>query len=388
MPANLIVMKKYILYILLFVTVNSFAQHSITGKVIDQANNKPISSAVVFLNKTGIATNTAYDGSFILKNVPEGHYQLLVTLIGYEGEKLLINVTGDTHLPDISIAAKSEYLKEVVVKDKIHLSPFYYAFRAAFLGSNLFAKQCKILNPEVIHYYNTDKKGDFSARSESFIKIENDALGYKINVMLTSFTETNNPDSTAYSGNSYYEEMKGTDKEERTWKENRMECYQGSIMQFLRAVLAGTAKQEGYKIKKATIDKNAYYDPIEIYDDMIDDPFLYKIKDSLVKEQDIVARTDKPGLFALTKDAKAKDGCLYVEFHEPARVKADGKKSPRIPWIWQGTNCFILFDKPYAIFDYHGTIAETGDIKFFGFFGQEYISNQLPSDFDPSEQQL
>ena len=381
-------MLKYFLFFLMFVSVSGYAQHTVTGKVIDKADNKPIQFAVVFLNKTGIATNTLDNGTFTLKNIPEGHYQLLVTLVGYESIKLLIDVTGDLHLDDIILSAKTEDLKEVVIKEKFKLSPFYYLFRAEFLGASPLARQCKILNPEIIHFYDTDKQGDYSAKSDGFIEIQNDALGYNIKVLLTSFVKDHTTHITSYLGDSYYKEMKGTPAQEREWKENRMECYQGSMMQFLRAVIAGTTRQEGYKIKKATLDKNAFYDPIELFDDDMDDPYLYQIKDSLLNESDILSRTNKPGLFALNRGGTANTSALYVQFHEPARVKADGKKEPRIPWIWQNTDCFILFEKPYAIFDYHGIIDNTGDIKYSGFFGERCLSNQLPVDFDPSEQQF
>jgi hypothetical protein len=381
-------MIKYLTLITLFITVNSYAQHNISGRVIDKANNKPIANAVVFLNKTGIATNTKTDGTFVLKNAPEGHYQLLVTLIGYESSKVLINITGDLYLNDISIAAKTEDLKEVVVKSKTQLSPYFYLFRSEFLGNNTFARQCKILNPAVIHFYDTNQQGDYSAKSNGFINLQNDALGYNIKILLTSFVKKHTNDSTSYTGDSYFEEMKGTPEQVRTWKKNRMECYQGSMMQFLRAVLSGTTKQEGYKIKKAFVSQNAYYDPIEIYDDPMDDPYLYKIRDTVVNESDILSKTNKPGLFALTRDGRTITSCLYVEFHEPDRLKADGKKEPRIPWIWQSTDCFILFEKPYVVFDYHGVIDNIGDIKFSGFFGEQVMSYQLPVDFDPSEQQL
>ena len=377
-------MSKCLAFILLFITVNSYAQFTISGKIINKTTGKPVASAVAFLNKTGIAATASDSGRFTLKDVPAGHYLLLVTIVGYDAYKVPITVSGDTHLPVIRIDPKNETLRGVTVQAKYKPSPYYYLFRNEFLGSTLFAQQCKIANPWVIIFYNTDKQGNYSAKSDDFIDIENDALGYKIKVLLTYFTKDSNTGQTSYDGNSYFEEMKGTPEQERTWAKNRMECYRGSTMQFLRAILAGTTKQEGFRIRKAYLQKNPYYDPMEIYDDPTDDEYLYKITDTTVSEVDIINKTNRPGLFALTRGSTNPNACMYIEYHEPAYY-LDGKKAPRIPWIWTNTDSYILFEKPYTVFDYKGIINTNGNVMFTGFFAEARIANQLPVDFEPTQ---
>ncbi len=370
----------------MLITFSSYAQFSITGKVLNKADKKPIANAVAFLNKTGIASNTDNNGSFTLNNITPGQYLLLITIVGYERYKLPVTLTADMHLPDIELSPKTDTLAEVAVKGKVKISPYYYTFRNDFLGSTLFARQCEITNPWVIHFSNTDM-GDYTAKSNNFIEIENDALGYRIKLLLNFFTrklKTNSADHadrTDYDGVSYFEEMKGTPEQEHQWQKNRMECYQGSQMQFLRAVLSGNARQQGYLIKKAYLKKNPQYDPIEIYDDPFDDPYLYKIKDTVIKEQDILRRTDKHGLFAIARVDSNPNSCLYVEYLGAKTAK----KQPRVPWIWRSTQSYILFDKPYAVFDYHGVINTHGNITFTGFLGEARIANQLPEDFEPGQ---
>lgn len=377
-------MLKYLAFFLLFITVNSYAQFTISGRVINKTDKKPVVSAVAFLNKTGIASTATDDGSFTLNNVPNGHYVLLVTIVGYNAYKIPITVNGNIRLPLIELTPKNEDLSGITVKGKFKPSPYYYLFRDEFLGSTLFARQCKINNPWAILFYNTDKQGNYSAKSNDFIEIENDALGYKIEVLLIYFTKDFRTDQTKYDGDSYFEEMKGTPEQERTWQKNRMECYRGSTMQFLRAVLAGTAKQQGFHIKKAYLKKNPYYDPIEIYDDMIDDAYLYKITDTTIREEDIVSKTNKPGLFALTRNSTDTTACMYIEYHEPS-YSQNGKKEPRVPWIWVNTSSYILFEKPYTIFDYNGIINTNGNVMFTGFLGEARVANQLPVDFQPTQ---
>jgi len=68
-------MSKHLAFILLFITVNSYAQFTISGKIINKTTGKPVASAVAFLNKTGIAATASDSGRFTLKDVPAGHYQ-------------------------------------------------------------------------------------------------------------------------------------------------------------------------------------------------------------------------------------------------------------------------------------------------------------------------
>jgi hypothetical protein len=380
-------MKIYPTLILMLITFSSYAQFSITGKVLNKADNKPIANAVAFLNKTGIANNTNTNGDFALNNISGGQYLLTVTIVGYSRYTLPVTLTADMHLPDIELSPKTDTLAEVAIKGKAHVSPYYYTFRNDFLGSTLFARQCKIINPWVIHFSNTDTIGNYTAKSNGFIDIENDALGYRIKLLLNFFTKqdkTNNPDHTNrtdYDGESYFEEMKGTPQQEHEWQKNRMECYQGSQMQFLRAVLSGNAKQQGFLIKKAYLKKNPYYNPMGIYDDPMNDEYLYKIKDTVLKEQDILRKTDKHGLFAIARVDSNPNSCLYVEY---LGAKTN-KHQARIPWIWGITESYILFDKPYAVFDYHGVINTHGNITFTGFLGKARIANQLPEDFEPGQ---
>ena len=226
--------------------------------------------------------------------------------------------------------------------------------------------------------------GDYSAKSDEFIEVENDALGYKIKILLNFFTRDYKNDQTDYGGESYFEEITGTPAEEKTWRKNRMECYHGSVMQFLRAVLGGTTLQQGFVIKKAFLKNNPYYDANEIYDDLMDDKYAYKIKNAVIHEQDIVARTNKPGLFALTRDSSDSTSCLYIHYNEPGRSDTLSSRT-RTRWIWSTTDCFILFKKPIMIFDYNGIINTRENVKFIGFLEEGRIANQLPTDFEPTE---
>jgi hypothetical protein len=179
-------MKNIILSFWLLLSLQSFAQYTIRGRVVNQADKNPIPNAVVFINNSAIAGTTDNTGHFRL-TAPAGHYNLLVNIVGYKNYRAALILNGDTVLSDIGLTAKVDTLNEVTVKAKAKISSCFAAFEQELFGNTQFARQCKILNPLVLQFYDITPQGGFSARSTDFLEIENGALGYKIKFMLLYF---------------------------------------------------------------------------------------------------------------------------------------------------------------------------------------------------------
>lgn len=64
----------------------------ITGRVLDQANSKPLSFANVTLIGTSLGANSADDGSFVIDPVPPGHYVVQASFLGYEVSRQEVDV--------------------------------------------------------------------------------------------------------------------------------------------------------------------------------------------------------------------------------------------------------------------------------------------------------
>src|SRR5690606_40457979 len=85
-------MKKILLFIiaLLFTTV-SFAQSSLSGKIVDKIDSKPLTNAsIVVLNQDSILkhfTRANEDGFFEIKSILPGDYLMLVTYPKFEDRK-------------------------------------------------------------------------------------------------------------------------------------------------------------------------------------------------------------------------------------------------------------------------------------------------------------
>ena len=73
----------YYKIIFLIIVSELILSQSINGFVREEKTGEPISYANVFLSNTILGSATNRDGYFVIKNVPEGSYEINVTMIGY-----------------------------------------------------------------------------------------------------------------------------------------------------------------------------------------------------------------------------------------------------------------------------------------------------------------
>ena len=102
-------------FILFAATVFAQGTASIKG-VVHTSDNKPaegVSVTVKGLNRTTIADN---NGAFTIKNVPNGNFTLIVTLVGYNDVEQNVTVTaGETATVNINLSLSNNELNQVVV---------------------------------------------------------------------------------------------------------------------------------------------------------------------------------------------------------------------------------------------------------------------------------
>ncbi|HVX27756.1 MAG TPA: TonB-dependent receptor [Parafilimonas sp.] len=104
-------MRKTLLqFFALLITMQSFAQNTITGKITDEQTGAPIAGATVIVKgeKTGVFSQT--DGSFSIKTNASSN-TLLVTSIGYADKEVPINGS----VINITLTQASKSLSDVVV---------------------------------------------------------------------------------------------------------------------------------------------------------------------------------------------------------------------------------------------------------------------------------
>ncbi len=116
---NKIAKKFYILFFIstLLFTGLAFGQSgNISGKIIDSQTGKPLPYSNVLLLSTGFGASAKGDGTYIIRNIPEGKYTIRVSYIGYKKIEKTIEVIGNKTI-ELNFHMMPESLegKEVIV---------------------------------------------------------------------------------------------------------------------------------------------------------------------------------------------------------------------------------------------------------------------------------
>ena len=101
-PRKAIKMKKLLLFITaVFCSISLFAQSSdwggVTGTVVNRAGRMPISAAELTLSQGGETVATAVsdaEGRFLMENLPNGMYDMLIKAPGYLDANVNVTIEG------------------------------------------------------------------------------------------------------------------------------------------------------------------------------------------------------------------------------------------------------------------------------------------------------
>lgn len=241
-------MKKILFLLLAFYSISLIAQKTIRGKVVT-TKGLPLVGASVYINSTSIGTTTNDEGEFelVIKN---GKYDLIASYIGFNTAQYSLDTETINQPIVFKLNPKSNMLDEVVVSNKKNKMSaedrayFLAQFKNTFLGKTNLSKQCRILNEGVIDLdYDIATRILEASVSEPII-IEHKGLGYKIYYDLVHFELE--PKKVTYLGYTRYEKLKGSKRKKRRWSKKRKIAYNGSMMHFLKSVIQGNLKEQGF----------------------------------------------------------------------------------------------------------------------------------------------
>jgi len=244
-------MKTTALLVLLTACFHTgFAQSSesdLSGKVITVTGNNPLSGASVFISNSTKGTFTDSAGKFLIKNLENGTYTLIISSIGYETEVYPVVINGKNITVSISMKDTANELQNVVITLKTgNRKEQLKVFQKAFLGTDKNAKETDIQNDDILQFY-TAPSGKLSAHSNDFLLITNNALGYKIKYMLKEFSYNKKTADLHYLGYPLFEEMKSNSESQlKEWNENREKTYQTSLLRFYRTLGNRNLIRQGY----------------------------------------------------------------------------------------------------------------------------------------------
>lgn len=372
-------MLRNLVLTLFLLPLSAFAQSVISGRILNQADTKPLANANVFLSNATIGDKTVADGTFTLRNVKYGKYDLVVSIVGFETyrQTILVN-TNSVKLPDILIFPKTIGLKEVKIKPEYdpNWDRNYSLFKDEFLGTSALAKECKILNPELLDLKYDENTKTLTATSVDFLEIENRALGYRVRYLLTSFTKDNSnytAQKLFYLGSALFLDLKGTPAQEKQWQKNRLDAYRGSEMHFLRAALANRIEDEGFRaFQYATIPD------LRPGKTSKPDKSVKKLLNYPLSKKDIVKTTDLDGIYSLGCDL---DG-IHITYDKNHHLPKKGRMA-NLDNINNKEATLLTFNAPYLLFDNNGGVVNPGAIYFSGIWGRSRIAELLPVDYEP-----
>lgn len=118
-------MKRLLLSILILIsTVAVHAQHTLSGKVVDKADNKPLTNAsIVLLDQDSIMkyfTRADEDGKFTFNKIKNTPYILIVSYPKFELISKTITATGEkSDIPAIALSSQANLIEEVVIQQKL-----------------------------------------------------------------------------------------------------------------------------------------------------------------------------------------------------------------------------------------------------------------------------
>lgn len=230
------------------------AQVNVSGKIVFTADDKPVNAASVFLSNTSFGTVSAQDGSFTLRDIPPGNYDLVVSYIGYETVQKTINIT-NVHVDNIVVTlnAKQQLMDEVVVGgyEKQTWAKWGRFFTEQFIGAGSWGDKCVLENSGQVEFRFYKKTNMLRAYADEDLLIINKNLGYRIRYRLEKFEYDFSKAMLFYEGYPLFEEMDSKRKgRSRRWMKARNEAYYGSVMHFMRSVYRNRLTEEGFEIRR------------------------------------------------------------------------------------------------------------------------------------------
>lgn len=383
------------------------SQNSLTGKILDSLTHKPIPYVNVFFANSTIGTVSDTTGSFTIKNIPDGKYDLTFSFVGYNTVQLSIDFPGSVQQVLVYLTEQIIQLKEVsVTADTSNWKSNFQQFKSYFLGSTQNASRTQILNPRTVRLYFDPSDRILTGRAKTEIEIENRALGYKIYYQLVEFVVDFANENMVYLGIPRFEELspKGNREHER-WMEERRRAYNGSFIHFIKSLKQNELEKNGFEAhaffrvpnKSRPTDaflneKIKYWRERSISKGTIvihkDDSlaYYYRLR-SMPKERDSIGHKiiDVAELFSKgSNDEISYKGMLQVTYkNEREELNYEPSRSPLKVQVsiihFTGNNAIKLYDNGYY--------ESVRDVFFEGYMGwSEKLADLFPLGYQPETQ--
>jgi hypothetical protein len=338
---------------------------------------------------------------------------LVITAIGYDDYTKTLLVGGETINVDAELSPRSIQLREVTISTstKADWRRNFEQFKTEFIGADANAKDCEIINPDVLHFTYRKSKQVLEAYADEFLVVENRALGYRVKFLVKDFKSDGISGIISYSGQRLFEELPAKESQKKKWRVKRDEAYYGSAMHFYRSLYKDKLDQEGFevykihrelnpsrapdnviqkkieKLRAAYNARNVYVniDSMRYWTEMQSMPRYYNQNISSVKyfSTELLRTTDRPGIYAIEFPE-----CLYVIYNKKREETyfRDVYRPLTMP-NYETTILSFMHQARYSLFDMNGVIVADGPL-YEGTWSKSRLSTLLPVDYIPMTEQL
>lgn len=234
-------------------TATVHAQGVLKGRVMASDTHTPIGQANVYLSNTAIGTVTSDNGTFTITAFPSGRYELVVSFIGYETYTATVFSSKLPASLEVVLKPKVNELQEVVLLpyEKNGWEKWGKFFLENFIGTSENAKQCLLLNKDVVKFRFNRKQNTLQAFANATLLIDNKALGYRIKYDLTRFEYDFTQKMFFYEGYPFFEEMASSRKGLiRRRAKKREDAYYGSLMHFMRSLYRNKLLEDHFEVRR------------------------------------------------------------------------------------------------------------------------------------------
>ena len=396
----------------LLMNLSAQSQIRVDGQVRDARTQQPLAFATVFLANTTYGTTTDSTGHFALAGMPAGHYELMVSYVGYDLYKSLFDLRQSVTLtPGLQPAAQ---LDEVMVRPAQNRPADYRQFLREFLGASALSQQCRIENPAEVVVVVDQRRQELVAVAPRHLSVINQALGYRITYHHFDFRVDYTSRRITFVAAPMFEELKSTNtQQQQRWEANRRKAYAGSLPHFLRSVREDRLTQEGFRVQAMVSAPNST--PIQLRIKQAGD----SLAAILTPAPGIVALVYQPALSAAQiSQTRTEAGQVRLQSPFDLRVTYQGEQ-PDNQYVahvlearrnellnvaknqWQANKAEITLGRnqlyepvlevselhllgPAALIQPNGYLTNPLSVKVDGYWAFEKVGEALPFDYVPS----
>ncbi|WPZ11318.1 carboxypeptidase-like regulatory domain-containing protein [Roseivirga spongicola] len=385
-----------------------YSERAITGVVLDKETQEPLPFANVFIDNSTLGVPTDLEGRFKIDNIPDIGFNLVVSYVGYKSKSISFNYKQEVKDRNFIIEMEIDPIAlegiQVIGRSRKKNSGenrrLYKRFEQEFLGRSENAKDCEIINPDVLDFEVIDSLDNYKVTAEDILYIENRALGFRIGYLLEEFKFESG--TKVNIGSAQFKELEPKSRRQyRRWEEAREQAYNGSVLHFLNALIMGRLEAEGFRVNIIQYDSvtSEYTTPLNpqpldqiLQIEKTEKEYLYRLK--TVGDIEVTYRgefedddykklyrsTSKSGNYKYT-DKKARSSISLSDNQSLTSYQVFGLELDELELFQKS---IIFFDKKETPVSFPGQFLSPRDVTFGGWWRWGAFSDVLPLNYRPT----